>query len=74
MRLETRIDDVCDDLKDIKHNQHELLMEMRAHIETADSKYATRGEVGAIRKWLYALTGSLATFLIWALQEYLKLK
>lgn len=74
MKLETRLDDACDDLREIKASQNELLREMRVHIDAADIKYATRNELNALRKWLYLLTGSLATFLIWAFQEYLKIK
>jgi hypothetical protein len=74
MRLEVRLDDVCVDLAEIKTSQQELLKEMRRHCEVAEVKYATKDELSFVRKWLYLLSGSLVTFLIWAFQEYLKIK
>ena len=72
--METKLEAVREDLVDIKAGQHELLQEFKRHCEVADTKFATKSEVSMLRKWLYILSGSLVTFLVWAFEEYLKSK
>lgn len=72
--LETKLEAVRDDLTDIKAGQHELLQEFKRHCEVAENKFATKSELSTVKKWLFALSGSLITFLVWVLEQYLSAK
>lgn len=65
-KLEQKVDDLKIDVSEMKADVKEF-------INSADGKYALKEDVATLKKIVWFIIGSSVGFLVWALQEYLRI-
>ena len=65
--------DVCSVKGDIKTLSNKLDEKFNKVIDEIDGKYAQKDDLNNLKRMTYAIIGALITFLVWTLQEYLRM-